>query len=384
MKLIALLLASSLTMLANTVIAPALPRIAEAFSASDPKGVHTRLLLTAPALVTIFAAPLAGFIGDRWKRLPVLIMGMLLFALFGTAGLWLNDLDHLLISRLLLGIPVGMMLATTSSLFGDYYTGQARTRAMGFQGMANSLGGMVFIASGGILSGISWRYPFAVYGIGALLALVAWKSLSEPDPVAAHGDGHGALQPTPWLSLFVVYMTALIGISAFFLIPVNIAFLLKERLAWEGAKVGLLMASSTGISAIVAWKYLRIKELLGRKRVFVLTFFSMALAMFILSQADTLGWFLVGMVFNGIGIGCMFPNTSGVVLELAPPHMRGRAIGLLSSFFFLGQFLSPVFTGVLVGPMGGVGGVFQVSSLVLLSLGLFYLAAVVKRSVAKS
>lgn len=382
--MLALLLASSLSMLANTVIAPALPKIAEAFTSTDPLGVHTRLLLTAPALVTIFAAPLAGYLGDRWKRTPVLIVGMLLFALFGTAGLWINDLDLLLVSRLLLGIPVGMMLSQSSSLFGDYYSGPQRARAMGLQGMSNSLGGMFFIAAGGALSGFSWRYPFAVYGLGVIFAVIAYKALPEPKRNQSHQTHLGAVVITPWFKVTLIYLTALIGISAFFLIPVNIAFLLQERLGLQGYKVGLVMASSTGIAALVAMRYAKIRGKLGGTGTFAITFVFMSFAMWVLSWAHSIPWFMLGMLFNGLGLGLMFPNTSGSVLELVNEKVRGRAIGLLSSFFFLGQFLSPVLTALLVTRVGGVSGVFLVASGILFTMALIYLVAIFRIRAAKS
>lgn len=373
MQLLALLLASSITMMANTVIAPALPSIAEALRGEDPQGLRVRMLLTAPAIVTMFAAPLAGYLGDRWKRIPILLIGLLLFALFGSAGLWLHGLQNLMGSRLLLGVSVGMLLATSSSLLGDYYEGARRAKVMGYQGMANAMGGVVFILLGGILSGFHWRAPFGVYLIGVAFAVVAFLGLPEPRRDSGKGPHtHGTSAGLPWGPLFLVYATALLGIACFFLIPVNVAFLLQERFGLVGAKVGVVMASSTLVSAGVSWQFAKIRHLLGWRGTYLATFASMALAMWILSWADHIGIFMLGMVFNGVGLGCMFPNTTSSVLELSPPSMRGRLMGFLSSAFFLGQFLSPLFSGLVLARFGSLSSVFSAAAILLATLGLLY------------
>ena len=48
------------------------------------------------------------------------------------------------------------------------------------------------------------------------------------------------------------------------------------------------------------------------------------------------------MLFAGLGMGIMIPNANIWVMQLAPIEIRGREIGRLTTFWFLGQFLSPL------------------------------------------
>ncbi len=373
MQLIVILLVTSVTLMATTVIAPALPIIAAAFLGEDPGGIRSRMLLTAPALVTIFAAPLAGFWGDHWKRVPIVVMGLVLFTLFGTAGLWINDLHVLMVSRFLLGIAMGMLMSSSSALIGDYYEGPVRAKVMGYQGMSNSLGGVVFITLGGALSALSWRAPFAVYGFGILMAGLAFLYLPEPLKHKSHGGaGAPGQKSTRWSRIAFVYLTGFLGITSFFLIPVNVPFLLRERFDMVGVSVGLVMASSTLTAATSSMLFSRLLARLGRERVFAITFVCMSLAMWIISWAHSLPWFLVGLLCHGIGLGLLFPNASGSVLEYSAPQMRGRVMGFMSSFFFLGQFMSPIFTGLVKNSMGSLDAVFKSAALLVLLLALVY------------
>ena len=375
MQLLVLLFVSSVTMMASTVISPALPRIAAAFPVDDPHGLLTRTLLTAPSLVTIFAAPLAGLLSDAWRRRPVLLLGLFLFALFGSAGLWVDDFHALMVSRFLLGISVGMLISTSSALMGDYYDGPARARAMGFQGMSNGLGGVVFMVGGGALSALSWRGPFAVYLIGLVFLVLAVKWL--PEPARHHEEQVGvadaqAAEGTRWGRILLVYLSGFLGISCFFLIPVNAAFMLQSRFGLAGAMVGLVMASSTVTAAIFSVKYAKIHARLGREGTFMVTFASMAISAWLLSWADSIPMFLFGMLWNGVGIGTMFPNASSSVLEFSAPHLRGRLMGIMGSCFYLGQFMSPLFTAAVKLWWGSLERVFDVAAVVMLVMALGY------------
>lgn len=150
-----LLGASTMTIMAGATIAPSLPAMAEHFGAGSELGV--RLLVTITALAIAIAAPLAGYLGDRVGRVPVLFASVMLYVLAGGAGLVLNDLFALQISRVVLGLAVAGVMTSVSALTGDLYEGTPRDRMLGYQGAAMGFGGVIFLGLGGILAGFGWR-----------------------------------------------------------------------------------------------------------------------------------------------------------------------------------------------------------------------------------
>jgi MFS family permease len=78
-----LLFASSLTVMAGALVAPALPRIAHQFAADPEVQLKSRLLLTVPALAVVVAGVLAGLLTDRLGRLKVLLGGLVIYAVGG-------------------------------------------------------------------------------------------------------------------------------------------------------------------------------------------------------------------------------------------------------------------------------------------------------------
>ena len=138
---LALLMAASLTILSNTLISPALPGMQAVFADQPHVKLLIPLLVTAPSIMVALIAPFAGMSADRFGRKRQLLMGVSLFALTGSAGLWLNSLVAILVSRLLLGVSVALVMTAQTLLISDYFTGQMRARFMGLQIAGTNLGG---------------------------------------------------------------------------------------------------------------------------------------------------------------------------------------------------------------------------------------------------
>ena len=64
----ALLLAATLTIMANATISPALPGLAREFADHPQVALLTRLLVPAPSLAVVLVAPLVGVLSDRIGR----------------------------------------------------------------------------------------------------------------------------------------------------------------------------------------------------------------------------------------------------------------------------------------------------------------------------
>lgn len=87
-----LLIGSCMPVLGAVLIAPLLPKIQSHFSTEPHVDVLVPILLTAPALMIALLAPFAGSIVDRFGRKKLLLLAMVLYAIAGSAPLWLDDL----------------------------------------------------------------------------------------------------------------------------------------------------------------------------------------------------------------------------------------------------------------------------------------------------
>ncbi len=93
--------------MAAATIAPALPRMADAYRGVASVELVTKLVLTTPALAIALCAPLAGAIIDRFDRLTLLRGSLVLYGLAGAAGYVLKDLDTVGIQRAIITVGRG-------------------------------------------------------------------------------------------------------------------------------------------------------------------------------------------------------------------------------------------------------------------------------------
>ena len=287
-RAITLLLAASLTTMANATISPALPGIERLFADDPNAALLTRLLVPAPSLSVALFAPLAGFAADRIGRRSMLLIGAALFVIAGCAGLILPDLRWIFASRLVLGIAVALIMTAQTALIGDYFNRDDRNALTGLQISARNFGGLVFISLAGWAAALSPRLPFAVYGLAAVFLPLMWLAIVEPSRLAATADaspfsGHDGHSSWRTLLAALVLLQGLTNMI-FFLMPTQISFFLEasgyESAVMTGTVLGLLMISG-GCSALL---YRRVQRAIGSAGIFAAGYGAMALGFLLLSR----------------------------------------------------------------------------------------------------
>ncbi len=376
---VVLLLASSMTVMAGATIAPSLPQINAVFAEVENAALLTKLVLTIPGLFIAICAPIAGWLIDRFGRKKLLLAGLVVYGISGASAVFLNNLYLILVGRMFLGIAVAAIMTTSTTLIADYFQDEkARNQFMGMQGAFMAVGGIVFIMLGGVLADINWRYPFLIYLASfAVLPTALWV-LYEPmlKKSITHVEGEiPELTQLPkeakkWL--VINYLSALVGMSIFYMIPVQIPFLLKELTEVSNTQVGQAISVGMVAGAIMSFNYQRIRARFNFTQIYILIFLLMAIGYFLVSQSKEYWQVLCSLFVSGLGFGMMMPNTNLCLMKVSPPAMRGRIIGGVSSFVFIGQFLSPLLSLPVIELSGGLSAAFMaVSFLLLLISGLF-------------
>jgi len=360
------LLVSSLTIMSVITLSPALPAISADFNHVPNGQFIVQMVLTIPALFISLTSPLAGMLIDRFGRLKLLYLSMVLYAFAGTAGFYLENLYHILISRATLGIAVGMSMTIVITLIADYFQGQERQKFTGIQVAFMSLGGILMVSLGGFLADISWRAPFLIYVLSLAFLPMAVVYLYEPEVQRRVEQQHKRNIKSPPLIWLLIINTMIMWIL-FFILPVHLPFHLKTLGVEKNAFIGIAVAMSTLFSAISSFSYSKIKGRFSFYTIFFIGYVIMGVGLVIISWATTYPLILVAMMFSGFGIGMMIPNTNLWIMQLAPVEIRGREIGKLTMFWFMGQFLSPIITLPLTG-MFELADMFRTAAILLFIL----------------
>ena len=334
-----------MTVMAGATIAPSLPEMTKAFSTNPNAEVLVKLVLTIPGLFIAITAPFSGWIIDRYGRIRFLVAMLLLYAIAGSSGLYLNTLLEIIVGRAFLGIAVGGIMTTAITLIGDYYEGSERQQFLGTQAAIMALSGTVFISGGGFLADVSWRYPFLIYLLAVVAAIMVVFILNEPQKAKREQTQEKVSIPK---LAWTIYLISFLGMVTFYVIPVQVPFLIAEISEVRNTETGLAISLAMLIGGITSFQYPKLKKRLTHYQLYGITFLFMGLGYALISQANGYWMVIPGLMVSGLGAGLMMPNSNLCLVTMASPENRGKVLGFLSSFIFIGQFASPLFFQPLV------------------------------------
>ncbi|MFE6338493.1 MFS transporter [Streptomyces sp. NPDC057798] len=365
LPVVLLMAGSCLPILGAVLIAPVLPRIEDHFAHVAGSAALVPLVLTVPALSLAVLAPFAGVLVDRLGRKRLLVAATALYAVFGTAPLWLDSLHAILVSRILVGITEAAIMTCCTTLIGDYYDGRVRDRYLALQTMCASASATVFFAVGGALGSAGWRTPFWLYAVGLLLApAMAW-ALPAPTPAAAMEPVPAQeRRPFPVRRMAGICLLTVFGAAVFYTVPVEMSFLMDDLGVESTGMVGAATALASAATVLGSVLFTKLGDH-SRRRLPAL-FLLCALGFLLMGATDHLALLIIGAVVNCVGTGLLLPSLLTLALSRLDFADRGRGTGLWTAAFFLGEFLCPL---ALLAAQGVLG---TLASAVLL-LGLLTL-----------
>ncbi|WP_051274716.1 MFS transporter [Cellulomonas sp. URHD0024] len=177
-------LATFMLLLDLTVINVALPSIQREFQA-DFRSLQWALDAYALGLVVALVA--AGTAADRWGKLRVFLVGLVVFTVASGACGIATSMTQLNASRFLQGLGGAVLFAVGPALLSERFTGTARNRAIGLLGATAGLA----IAVGPLIGGAAtdfydWRWifflnvPIGVVAIGSIVVQRDWRRRAQP------------------------------------------------------------------------------------------------------------------------------------------------------------------------------------------------------------
>jgi len=126
-----LLLNMFLANLSMGLVIPFVPELLEEFSAS---GQAAGYLVSCFGLTQFLFSPIAGNLSDRYGRKPMIIIGLVLFALSNLLAAFASDLTLLFASRLIGGIGSAALIPSIIAYIADITADDQRSKSMSWLG----------------------------------------------------------------------------------------------------------------------------------------------------------------------------------------------------------------------------------------------------------
>jgi MFS family permease len=367
-----------LSVIASAVIAPVLPSISEHFRDAPHVAVMVSFVATLPGLfVALLAAP-SGALADRLGHRKMLLAGVSLYGFCGVAPFWLNSLGWIVISRAGVGIMEAVIMTCSNALIGDYFLGDEREKWLAYETGTATMVAILMVTIGGALGETGWRYPFLVYGFGFVLAPLVirftWETRSPSGSNVEEESRHPRDGEFRWNKLIWICLITVFASTAFYVVIVQLSFLLTER----GYRSPRLIGMGAGISALavplgaVLFRILRWR--IAAK--LALSFSLSAAGLFILAFSHSYSVTILGATVNGLGSGIVLPALITWALSTLGPEVRGRGTGAWQASFFFGQFISPLIILTLAHSFGSLSHAvlsYAIACSVACSIALFSL-----------
>jgi len=136
----------------------------------------------------MFTAPLTGWLGDRFRRKPLIIAGAVLWSLATLGTAWVHDYWTLYIRHALVGVGEATFGIFAPTVIADFYPERDRNRILSIFYVAIPLGAALGYVAGGQLGTLwGWRAPFFLCAIPGLV-IAALYGLLAREPVRGASD----------------------------------------------------------------------------------------------------------------------------------------------------------------------------------------------------
>jgi MFS family permease len=175
-----LLLAMFLGAIDLTIMAPALPAVAQDLGGLD----QIPLVVTGYLLAATVMMPIYGKLGDRFGRKPIMLASIGLFTAGAAMCIFASSMAQLAAFRAVQGLGGGGLSIGTQAIIGEIISPRERGRYLGYIGAA-----YVVAAVGGPLLGgflidqVGWRGIFVIYlPLGLAAAALLGFTLRLPRP----------------------------------------------------------------------------------------------------------------------------------------------------------------------------------------------------------
>ena len=340
------------------ILPGAQPLIQREFHSTDQQ---MGALTTALFVTYMLVAPLTGWLGDRFRRKPLIIFGAVLWSLSTLGTAWVHDYWTLYIRHALVGVGEATFGIFAPAVLADFYPEQERNKILSMFYLAIPVGAALGYLAGGELGTMwGWRAPFflcAIPGL-AIAAFYGWIG-REPERGASDHVQRSANRTTV-LGLFrnPAFLTATFGLATLTFamggISAWVPTFLHRSAGLSVANASLTVSAITVVDGIagtlvggwVAQRWLQTNY----RALYLLSFWSVALTLpcgalvFFGPQAWAIPALFAAEFFLFLNTG---PLNAAIVNSVSAP-VRATAISFnLFCIHFFGDTFSPQIIGAI-------------------------------------
>jgi MFS family permease len=298
----------------------------------------------------------AGLLADRIGRKLPIVFGVLATALSSLLVTQCRQPGEMVAVYALFGVGLAAFTPAMLSLVADITPGERLGQAYGWYTTAVYIAMTVGPATGGLLAGhLGLRAVFFV-SAALLLGMALLAALLLPTGGSRHhSDLQGVLAASAlllrergFLACLVATVGSCVGFGAFLtFLPLHAA-----SAGHDPTRVGLVFAAQALTNVVVRIPLGRIADRVDRRLLVAAGLLCLGLALPALGLATGLAALLGCTILLGVGMALTYTAIGALIAEQTPPLLRGLAMGMYNSCFFLGMMVGSTVLGLALKQIG--------------------------------
>jgi MFS family permease len=303
--------------------------------------LFAQMLGVLPSVGLCIGGAAAGFAIDRFGSRLVLLWAIGAFALFGSAGLYIDDAIGLLASRFALGFAAIAYGSATITMIGNRFDDAGRARTLSWRNIAGGISGIVSLtAAGSIAHTHSWHGVFALFLVP--LVMIPATLLGIPPAAPRTTARAEAAARESLLFLWPILALAVFLAVVMMMNTTQFQFLLAENGVTDPKELSHVMLAGSTMGMIGSLLYSELGPKVGFSLNYSISALLLGLGVMTVGLSHGPVVAAMGGALTGAGSGWLIPHLARTILARTPPSARGRAVGFFYFAIYLGDLINPL------------------------------------------
>ena len=347
-QLVGLGVAASLVPLNSTMIAVALPDLADDFDISTGTAGS---LVTIYLVVMLVGQPILGRVIDAVGGRRILGAALVGFAAASVATAFVTTFPLVVLGRAVQAAFGAALIPSTQALLRSLTEPATRGRSFGLLGSFIGVGAASGPVIGGVMTELGgWPGIFLINAVFVGASVVAMRGLPRPTTTTRGrtSDGPGVKAVLLQRTFGAAFLTQAASTLGQYTLLLVVPIVLDDR-GWSSTQIGLALTALTAGMIVMGPIGGRTGDRRGRRWPVVVGL-SVAAAGSIMATAfeSSSAALVVAMAVFGVGLGFAVPSYLTAALESVPEEFAGSASGMLSMSRYLGSIPAAVLLSLLL------------------------------------